>query len=126
MDGLLVSELARRSGVPATTLRFYEREGLLPAGRTTSGYRVYDDVAVDRLAFIATAKRLGLALPEIRLLVQPGVQPVRGVDLARDTIAGPAEHGAEQLLIAPGGEAPSAATPSRVGSHSGAASRSAP
>lgn len=71
MNGLLVSELARRSGVPTTTLRFYEEQGLLPAGRTPSGYRVYDDAAVDRLGFIATAKRLGLALPEIRLLLQP-------------------------------------------------------
>lgn len=71
VDGLKVSELAARAGVPATTLRFYEQEGLLPARRSPAGYRVYDEAAVDRLAFIATAKGLGLALPEIRRLLQP-------------------------------------------------------
>lgn len=71
MNGLLVSELASRSGLRATTLRFYEQEGLLPAARSKSGYRVYDDAAVDRLRFIVTAKRLGLTLPEIRELLQP-------------------------------------------------------
>ncbi|MFF9914733.1 MerR family transcriptional regulator [Streptomyces sp. NPDC013457] len=64
-----ISQLAARSGVPATTLRFYETAGLLPAERTASGYRVYDDEAVDRLAFITSAKLLGLALYEIRELL---------------------------------------------------------
>ena len=60
-----ISQLAERSGVPATTLRFYESAGLLAAERTLSGYRSYGDGAVDRLAFIGTAKRLGLRLEEI-------------------------------------------------------------
>ncbi|WP_285758441.1 MerR family transcriptional regulator [Nocardiopsis ansamitocini] len=60
-----VSDLARRCGVAPSTVRFYEREGLLPATRSASGYRLYDDQAVDRLAFIASAKHLGLGLPEI-------------------------------------------------------------
>ncbi|WP_299953593.1 MerR family transcriptional regulator [uncultured Modestobacter sp.] len=64
-----VSQLAEVSGVPATTLRFYEQEGLLPAGRTAAGYRVYGRTAVDRLAFIGTAKHLGLPLREIRELL---------------------------------------------------------
>jgi MerR family copper efflux transcriptional regulator len=62
---LLISQLADRCGIPATTLRFYEGAGLLPAGRTPSGYRVYGDDAVDRLGFITAAKRLGLPLAEI-------------------------------------------------------------
>ncbi|MFM9700927.1 MerR family transcriptional regulator [Streptomyces europaeiscabiei] len=61
-----ISQLAERSGVPATTLRFYEDAGLLPADRTPSGYRVYGEDAVERLAFISSAKLLGLALNEIR------------------------------------------------------------
>jgi DNA-binding transcriptional MerR regulator len=61
-----VSQLVERSGVPATTPRFYETAGLLPAGRTAAGYRVYREDAVDRLAFIASAKSLGLPLEEIR------------------------------------------------------------
>ncbi|MFF0795095.1 heavy metal-responsive transcriptional regulator [Streptomyces spiralis] len=64
-----ISQLAERSGVPATTLRFYEDAGLLPADRTPSGYRMYGDDAVERLAFISSAKLLGLALEEIRELL---------------------------------------------------------
>ncbi|KOV92281.1 MerR family transcriptional regulator [Streptomyces sp. NRRL B-3648] len=64
-----ISQLAQRSGVPATTLRFYEDSGLLPADRTPSGYRVYGEDAVERLAFISSAKLLGLALDEIRELL---------------------------------------------------------
>ncbi|MCT2582169.1 MerR family transcriptional regulator [Actinophytocola sp. S1-96] len=60
-----ISQLAERSRVPATTLRFYESTGLLPADRTPSGYRVYGEDAVDRLAFIGAAKHLGLPLEEV-------------------------------------------------------------
>ncbi|GAA2328998.1 hypothetical protein GCM10010246_09490 [Streptomyces cuspidosporus] len=60
-----ISQLVQRSGVPATTLRFYEGAGLLSADRTPSGYRVYGEDAVDRLAFIGAAKHLGLPLEEI-------------------------------------------------------------
>ncbi|MFF8732013.1 MerR family transcriptional regulator [Streptomyces sp. NPDC015171] len=60
-----ISQLAERSGVPATTLRFYEGAGLLPADRTPAGYRLYGEAAVERLAFIGAAKHLGLPLEEI-------------------------------------------------------------
>ncbi|MFD6597672.1 heavy metal-responsive transcriptional regulator [Streptomyces coelicoflavus] len=65
-----ISQLAERSGVPATTLRFYEDAGLLPAERTPAGYRVYGEEAVEQLAFISSAKLLGLALEEIRELLE--------------------------------------------------------
>jgi DNA-binding transcriptional MerR regulator len=65
MTTMRISQLAERSGVPASTLRFYEDAGLLSAGRTESGYRVYGEDAVERLAFIGAAKRLGLPLDEI-------------------------------------------------------------
>ncbi len=71
MDGLTVSELARRSGVPATTVRFYDTEGLLPASRSPSGYRLFEEAAVERLRFIGTAKGLGLPLSEVRHLLEP-------------------------------------------------------
>ncbi|MGW6270733.1 MerR family transcriptional regulator [Streptomyces sp. NPDC055060] len=64
-----ISQLAERSGIPATTLRFYDSVGLLPADRTPSGYRMYDEDAVERLSFIATAKRLGLPLEDIAKLL---------------------------------------------------------
>lgn len=65
MAYMRVSDLAERSGVPASTVRYYERRGLLPADRSPTGYRLYDDRALDRLAFITTAKRLGLDLDEV-------------------------------------------------------------
>ena len=64
-----ISQLAERCGVPASTLRFYDTAGLLAARRSPAGYRVYDDAAVRRLGFIGAAKRLGLALDEIRDLL---------------------------------------------------------
>jgi len=70
MTDLLISQLADRSGVPATTLRFYEAVGLLPAGRTPSGYRVYSEDAVERLGFITAAKQFGLSLEQIAGLLQ--------------------------------------------------------
>lgn len=64
-----ISELSARTGVSASTLRFYETEGLLPAERAGNGYRVYGEGAVERLAFIAQAKHLDLPLPAVRELV---------------------------------------------------------
>lgn len=65
MTTMRISQLAERSGVPATTLRFYESAGLLPAERSGAGYRLYGEEAVRRLAFIDAAKHLGLPLEEI-------------------------------------------------------------
>lgn len=65
-----IGELAQRSGVRIDTVRYYEREGLLPrATRLASGYRVYDDADVRRLRFVRRAKALGFSLPEIRDLL---------------------------------------------------------
>lgn len=59
-----ISELAAASGVPATTLRYYESVGLVTAKRGTNGYRHYDDV-LGELSFIEAAKQLDMSLPEI-------------------------------------------------------------
>lgn len=64
-----ISELARQAGTTPGTLRFYEREGLLPADRSAAGYRLYGPDAAARLRFIGSAKRLGLPLAEIRDLL---------------------------------------------------------
>lgn len=64
-----ISQLAERTGVPATTLRFYETVGLLPAERSVSGYRLYGQDAVERLGFVGAAKHLGLSLEEIAELL---------------------------------------------------------
>ena len=70
MAALLISQLSSATGVPATTLRFYESEGLLPAGRASNGYRIYDELAQQRLAFITAAKSLNLTLPQIKTMLQ--------------------------------------------------------
>ncbi len=82
MNTYRISELARRTGVPASTLRFYEQAGLLPAERTGSGYRMYGEDAVARLELIASAKQLGLPLEEIRELLgaRSGCAPTCGHD----------------------------------------------
>ncbi len=65
-----IAEVARRSGFPASTLRYYEDVGLVaPAERTDAGYRLYDDRSLTKLAFIARAKQLGCTLEEIADLV---------------------------------------------------------
>ena len=71
MDTLTITELARTAGVPSSTLRYYDRIGILrSAGRAENGYRRYDDRSVARLAFIGRAKRLGLDLDAIATLVR--------------------------------------------------------
>jgi MerR family transcriptional regulator, copper efflux regulator len=70
MDGFRVAELARRAGVTPSTVRFYERAGLLsPARRAANGYRVFDESALDELAFIQRAKGIGMSLEDIAGLV---------------------------------------------------------
>ena len=64
-----VSELAERVGLPASTLRFYDQAGPVPARRSESGYRLFDDKAVARVEVITTGKRLGLGLEDIRDLL---------------------------------------------------------
>ncbi|PRY00761.1 MerR family transcriptional regulator [Allonocardiopsis opalescens] len=69
MGDYRISDLAARSGFPASTLRFYEQAGLLPARRTAAGHRRYGDTDLDRLALIRTARSYGLPLPEIGRLL---------------------------------------------------------
>ncbi len=62
MRTLKVSEVAAEAEVSAHTLRFYENEGLLrPPARSPSGYRQYDESALERIRFIKTGKALGLS-----------------------------------------------------------------
>lgn len=70
MNGLRVAELADRAGVAASTVRFYERAGLLsPARRAENGYRLFDESALEELAFIQRAKAIGMSLEDIAGLV---------------------------------------------------------
>jgi|SRR5687767_2165326 len=68
-----IGEIARRSGIPAHTIRFYEDYRLVTrAERSDSGYRVYTDRTIDELGFIQRAKRLGFSLDEIREILSLG------------------------------------------------------
>lgn len=61
-----ISEIADQLGVAPSTVRYYERIGLVPSPpRTSSGYRSYDDEAAARLLFVTRAKRIGLTLEQI-------------------------------------------------------------
>ena len=64
-DLLTVGEVARRSGFAASALRFYEREGLIAATRTTGNQRRYQRSVLRRLAFIRAARNVGLSLDEV-------------------------------------------------------------
>ena len=66
---LSITDVARQTGVPSSTLRYYERVGLLDGSRRPNGYREFDDRALDRLRFIARAKELGCSLDEIAALL---------------------------------------------------------
>lgn len=64
-DMLSIGEVAQRSGVPHTALRFYEERGLISSERTAGNQRKYHRAVLRRLAFIRTAQRVGLSLDEI-------------------------------------------------------------
>ena len=64
-DLLTVSEVSRRSGFAPSALRFYEREGLIHATRTTGNQRRYQRSVLRRLAFIRAARNVGLTLDEV-------------------------------------------------------------
>lgn len=71
MDQLTIGKLAQKAGVGIDTVRFYEREGLMPrAQRTPSGYRLYAAKDADRVRFIRRAKALGFSLGEISQLLR--------------------------------------------------------
>jgi MerR family transcriptional regulator, redox-sensitive transcriptional activator SoxR len=66
---LAIGTVAERFGVPATTLRYWEQIGLLPAPERVAGQRRYDLDAVRRIKFIRMASRAGLSLEDIRALL---------------------------------------------------------
>lgn len=72
------STLAERGGVNLQTIRYYEREGLLPKPpRLKSGYRVFPETAVQRVRFIKRAQELGFQLSEVRELLSIQIDPAK-------------------------------------------------
>lgn len=75
---LSIGELARRAGTKVETVRWYEREGLLPApARTAGGHRAYTRAHLDRLAFIRHSRELGFPLDQVRGLLRLTDHPER-------------------------------------------------
>lgn len=71
MNGYKIGELAKIAGIPAGTIRYYERIGLIPSPpRTGSGYRRYSPAALERLQTVRRIKDLGFRLGEISDLMQ--------------------------------------------------------
>ena len=76
VERLTIGRLAQLAGVNLETVRYYEREGLLPKPpRTSSGYRMFPVDAARRLRFIKRAQELGFSLGEIRDLLSLRAQP---------------------------------------------------
>lgn len=66
MDGSLsIGEVTRRTGVPASTLRYYERVGVLPRPHRTSGQRRYGEEVILQIALIQLAQQVGFTLQEV-------------------------------------------------------------
>ena len=67
-----IGELAKVAGVPTSTLRYYERAGLLrPSARSPSNYRLYRDEDLKRLQFIRAAQATGFTLDDVTKLLRP-------------------------------------------------------
>lgn len=68
MNGLTISEVARRAGLRPSAIRYYEQMGILPAAGRTGGQRRYGAAALYRLAVVQRARQAGFSLEEIRVL----------------------------------------------------------
>ncbi len=76
MERLTVGELAKLAEVNSQTIRYYERQGLLPKPpRSESGYRVFPAESIERIRFIKQAQELGFSLNEIKELLALRVNP---------------------------------------------------
>ncbi|MDH3733494.1 MAG: heavy metal-responsive transcriptional regulator [Gemmatimonadota bacterium] len=86
-----IGEIARRAEINISTLRFYERRGLVPEpARNAYGHRLYGAGEVNRLRFIKRAQRLGFTLAEIKELLALREQPAANCGRVR-------EHAARRL-----------------------------
>jgi MerR family redox-sensitive transcriptional activator SoxR len=67
---LAIGEVARRAGIAASAIRYYERQGLVPRADRRGGKRVYGEDVLDRLALIRVAKAAGFRVSEIQTLLR--------------------------------------------------------
>jgi MerR family mercuric resistance operon transcriptional regulator len=86
LEGMIsIGILARRSGVQAETIRYYESEGLLPKPeRSAGGYRLYGACDIERLSFIRQARELGFKVDSVRRLLSLADRRVDTCDEVRE------------------------------------------
>lgn len=65
-----IGEIAKRSRIPAKTIRYYEDIGLVSPGRTANGYRDFSDLDFHQLQFLGRARALGFSIEDCRTLLQ--------------------------------------------------------
>lgn len=95
---LKIGELARRTGCPAETIRYYEREGLLPAPvRSTGNYRLYGNTHVERLSLVRRCRSLDMTLGEIRTLLRFQDAPHENCDGANQLLDDHIGHVASRI-----------------------------
>jgi MerR family redox-sensitive transcriptional activator SoxR len=85
---MTIGEVAKRTGLRPSAIRYYERVGLLPKPARTSGQRRYDNRILARLAVLTRAKNCGFTLDEVRQLFNyPGRPAERWQRVARQKVA---------------------------------------
>lgn len=85
LDSMTISEIALAGGVATTTVRYYERAGLLmPGARSGAGYRLYGNDALVRLQFIRAAQGVGFTLQDIGMLLE---LETNGTELCQTEVA---------------------------------------
>ena len=88
MEGLLISELSERVEIPAHTIRYYEKIGLInPPERSVSQYRIYREDDEARLKFIKQAKLFGFTLEEIREVISLREEGIAPCDHVKELIS---------------------------------------
>ena len=99
MSTMTIGRLAKQAGVNIDTIRYYERNGLIPEpARRRSGYREYGSTDISRLRFILRAKHLGFTLAEIaELLSLSADHDVKGVKRRAETRLEQVEHKIKEL-----------------------------
>ena len=93
-----IGDLARAAGTQAETIRYYEREGLLPEpARTESNYRSYGQEHLQRLAFIRHCRSLDMTLDEIRALLRFKDDPAGNCESVNELLDEHIGHVAERI-----------------------------
>lgn len=98
MTALRIGEAAKRSGVSAANIRYYEKEGLLvPALRQDNDYRLYSDADLHRLRFIRMCRAMDMSLDEVRTLLALDWQSPEDCHAATATVDAHLQHVRQRL-----------------------------